>query len=163
MGDAQSCLACDSKRQSVTSKRTPVDDKSRVLATPESRVGGSQRSSSRPSSMRGDSEIGGIADKARVGIGAYFQRNKEQQDALQVKSLLKGSPAQLCNKISIGDTIVAVNGESVYGKSLAELAEKLLGPSGSPVECAFEKGGSKEQYSVTLVRGINAERWSQNQ
>mmetsp|Transcript_33513 Transcript_33513/g.69225 ORF Transcript_33513/g.69225 Transcript_33513/m.69225 type:complete len:162 (+) Transcript_33513:170-655(+) len=161
MGDAQSCLACDSKRQSVTSKRTAVDDK-RVLATPESRVGTSERSS-RPSSMRGDSEIGGIADKARVGIGAYFQRNKEQQDALQVKSLLKGSPAQLCNKVSIGDTIIAVNGESVYGKSLAELAEKLLGPSGSPVECSFEKGSTKEMYTVTLVRGINAERWSQNQ
>ena len=74
-------------------------------------------------------------EKAKVGIGAYFQRSKEEEDMLQVKvsrcmctslllkgavqSLLKGSPAQLCNKISIGDRIIAVNGESVHGRSLA--------------------------------------------
>jgi C-terminal processing protease CtpA/Prc len=75
---------------------------------------------------------------------------------LQVKSLLKGSPAQTCDKIAIGDYIIAVNGESVYGKSLAELAEKLLGPSGSSVECTFRKEVSKEMITVQLVRGINA-------
>jgi C-terminal processing protease CtpA/Prc len=47
-------------------------------------------------------------------------------------------------------------GESVYGKSLAELAEKLLGPTGSAVECTFKKEVSKEMITVTLVRGINA-------
>ena len=30
---------------------------------------------------------------------------------LQVKSLLKGSPAQTCDKIAIGDYIIAVNGK----------------------------------------------------
>jgi hypothetical protein len=39
-------------------------------------------------------------------------------------------------------------GESVYGKSLAELAEKLLGPSGSSVECTFRKEVSKEMITV---------------
>jgi len=77
---------------------------------------------------------------------------------LQVKSLLKGSPAQTCNQVSIGDYIIAVNGESVYGKSLAELAEKLLGPSGSVVECSFKKEVSKEMITVTLVLGINTAR-----
>jgi len=75
-----------------------------------------------------------------------------------MQSLLKGSPAQTCNQVSIGDYIIAVNGESVYGKSLAELAEKLLGPSGSVVECTFKKEVSKEMITVTLVRGINSSR-----
>ena len=66
-------------------------------------------------------------EKTKVGIGAYFHRSKDDDELLQVKSLLKGSPAQVSERIAIGDYIIAVNGESVYGKSLAELAEKLLG------------------------------------
>ena len=34
-----------------------------------------------------------------MGIGAYFQRDKEKGDTLSVKSLLKGSPAQMCNQV----------------------------------------------------------------
>jgi len=33
---------------------------------------------------------------------------------LQVKSLLKGSPAQTCDKIAIGDYIIAVNGKHTH-------------------------------------------------
>jgi hypothetical protein len=39
----------------------------------------------------------------------------------------------------------------VYGKSLAELAEKLLGPSGSSVECTFRKEVSKEMITVSVT------------
>jgi hypothetical protein len=39
----------------------------------------------------------------------------------------------------------------VYGKSLAELAEKLLGPSGSSVECTFRKEVSKEMITVSVM------------
>ena len=63
--------------------------------------------------------------------------------------------------------------------ALAELAEKLLGPTGSVVECTFKSvkvrrtllcsrlhrdlrlRQSNEIFSVTLVRGINADRWNQ--
>ena len=39
----------------------------------------------------------------------------------------------------------------MYGKSLAELAEKLLGPSGSSVECTFRKEVSKEMITVSVM------------
>eukprot|EP00293_Proteomonas_sulcata_P013945 CAMPEP_0184291698 /NCGR_PEP_ID=MMETSP1049-20130417/3632_1 /TAXON_ID=77928 /ORGANISM="Proteomonas sulcata, Strain CCMP704" /LENGTH=145 /DNA_ID=CAMNT_0026599205 /DNA_START=67 /DNA_END=501 /DNA_ORIENTATION=- len=145
MGEAQSCLACDSKRQpsSGPSKRQPMDDQ-RVLASGNTKLGAPPPSD---------------GEKARVGIGAYFQRNKDRNDILQVKSLLKGSPAQLCGEIEIGDTITHVNGERVDGDSLAQLAEKLLGPNGTPVECSFLKKESGQPLTVTLVRGINAEKW----
>lgn len=67
-----------------------------------------------------------------------------------------------CAKVQTCGTLVSPDGwsncagESVYGKSLAELAEKLLGPTGSSVECTFKKEVSKEMITVTLVRGINA-------
>jgi C-terminal processing protease CtpA/Prc len=99
-------------------------------------------------------------EKARVGIGAYFQRDKDIDSVLSVKSLLKGSPAQQCNKIAVGDHIMAVNGASVESFSLAELAEKLLGPTGSVVECTFARRGTNERYAVSLTRGINSDKWS---
>lgn len=75
----------------------------------------------------GSTDSSRLMEKTKVGIGAYFHRSKDDDELLQVKSLLKGSPAQVSERIAIGDYIIAVNGESVYGKSLAELAEKLLG------------------------------------
>ncbi|EKX35389.1 hypothetical protein GUITHDRAFT_155501 [Guillardia theta CCMP2712] len=156
MGEAQSCLACDSKRNAKPAdvRKAVPDEKSSLVSIPA----GEYRTSSVDSGSTSSSKF---LEKAKVGIGAYFQRSKEEEDMLQVKSLLKGSPAQLCNKISIGDRIIAVNGESVHGRSLAELAEKLLGPTGSVVECTFKSVKSNEIFSVTLVRGINADRWNQ--
>lgn len=67
------------------------------------------------------------------GIGAYFQKSLADPGGLAVKSLLTNSPAQQCGKITVGDIVISVNGENVYGKKLAELAEHLLGPPGSEV------------------------------
>ena len=60
----------------------------------------------------------------------------------------------------MGDHIMAVNGASVESFSLAELAEKLLGPTGSVVECTFARRGTNERYAVSLTRGINSYKWS---
>jgi len=49
--------------------------------------------------VKSDPGNGQQGEKARVGIGAYFQRDKEKGDTLSVKSLLKGSPAQMCNQV----------------------------------------------------------------
>ena len=40
--------------------------------------------------------------------------SKDDEEMLQVKSLLKGSPAQTCDKIAIGDYIIAVNGKHTH-------------------------------------------------
>jgi hypothetical protein len=56
-----------------------------------------------------------LAAKTRVGIGLYFQRS---QYGLSVKSIVQGSAADVCGCVSIGDVIVAVDGESVQNASL---------------------------------------------
>mmetsp|Transcript_39009 Transcript_39009/g.123004 ORF Transcript_39009/g.123004 Transcript_39009/m.123004 type:complete len:141 (+) Transcript_39009:44-466(+) len=90
----------------------------------------------------------------RVGIGAYFQKCSTDPGALQVKSLLTSSPAHKCGKIQVGDIILKVDGENVYGKKLAELAEVLLGPTGSKVELEFKSKNTGNTYEVLLLRGI---------
>eukprot|EP00277_Geminigera_cryophila_P017955 CAMPEP_0179447362 /NCGR_PEP_ID=MMETSP0799-20121207/31224_1 /TAXON_ID=46947 /ORGANISM="Geminigera cryophila, Strain CCMP2564" /LENGTH=144 /DNA_ID=CAMNT_0021238161 /DNA_START=66 /DNA_END=500 /DNA_ORIENTATION=+ len=93
-----------------------------------------------------------VAEK--VGIGAYFQRASADTGGLSVKSLLPGSPAQKCGKIKVGDIVLKVDGDNVFGKKLAELAEVLLGPTGSKVTLEFRDGNTQKDYSVVLERGI---------
>eukprot|EP00960_Hanusia_phi_P029108 747778-Hanusia_phi.AAC.3 len=94
------------------------------------------------------------ASTDRVGIGAYFQKCSTDPGALQVKSLLTSSPAHKCGKIQVGDIILKVDGENVYGKKLAELADVLLGPTGSKVELEFKSKNTGNTYEVLLLRGI---------
>eukprot|EP00961_Rhodomonas_salina_P075802 1017174-Rhodomonas_salina.4 len=88
------------------------------------------------------------------GIGAYFQKSNADPQGLAVKSLLANSPAQNSGKIKVGDIILSVDGQNVYGKKLAELAEVLLGPPGSEVTLEFKNEKSSNKYSVKMVRGI---------
>jgi len=94
------------------------------------------------------------ATQEKVGIGAYFQRSAADPTGLAVKSLLSGSPAQKCGKISVGDVVLSVNGEAVYGKKLAELAEVLLGPAGSKAALTFRSHRNGQEYTVEVERGI---------
>ncbi|EKX40314.1 hypothetical protein GUITHDRAFT_113554 [Guillardia theta CCMP2712] len=141
MGEVQSCLSCESKRTSTSSKRIPATENARSswpgadrdspVDSPKSqkniKLGTAQRTSSSNS-------------LEKVGIGAYFKRGMDNDvEVLEIKTFLKGSPADVCNDISVGDIIVAVEGKSVEGISLAELAERLLGPPGSQVTCSFKK------------------------
>jgi len=96
------------------------------------------------------------ASRTRVGIGAYFQRSEVIPDALEVKSILANSPAQACKLVSVGDYIIAVDGELVGGKSLSQLAEKVLGAPHSLVEISFRKRDTQDIYSVSFVRGAIA-------
>ena len=54
----------------------------------------------------------------------------------------------------MGDVVLAVNGDNVHGKKLAELAQVLLGPPGSTVQMTFKCMGSNEEYTVNVERGI---------
>jgi C-terminal processing protease CtpA/Prc len=44
---------------------------------------------------------------------------QDDENLLKVKSVLRGSPASGCGVIAVGDVIVAVDGEDMYGSSLA--------------------------------------------
>jgi hypothetical protein len=56
-----------------------------------------------------------LAARTKFGIGLYFQRS---QYGLAVKSIVKGSAADVCGRVAIGDVIVAVDGEPVQNASL---------------------------------------------
>ena len=84
------------------------------------------------------------ASSTRVGIGAYFQRSETVPDTLEVKRILPNSPAAACKRVSVGDAIVAVDGELVSGKSLSQLAEKVrLRESESARERARARAGAR--------------------
>jgi hypothetical protein len=42
---------------------------------------------------------------AKVGIGAYFQRSKDDSNILLVKSVLKGSPSYATGMVKVGDEV----------------------------------------------------------
>jgi C-terminal processing protease CtpA/Prc len=44
---------------------------------------------------------------------------QDDENLLKVKSVLRGSPASGSGVIAVGDVIVAVDGEDMYGSSLA--------------------------------------------
>jgi hypothetical protein len=65
--------------------------------------------------------------------------------------VLAGRPAALCGRIKIGDRLIAVGHTSTLGRSLAEVREMILGPSGSFVLLRFE--GTTGAYECNLTRG----------
>ncbi len=76
-----------------------------------------------------------------VGIGV---RLEDKDDEVVVLSTLDGSPAEEAG-IESGDVLVAVDGESVWGEDVKEIAEKVRGPEGSRVELTVLRDGEEEE------------------
>ena len=108
-------------------------------------------------------------DEPMVGVGMRIR----DSPPFRVMSLVHGCSALACDKIRVGDTLLAVNDVSVQGMNFRDLRKCLVGSSGSQVKLSFawssDRGGvslpgqltrSSEclQYSVTLTRG-----WSSDQ
>lgn len=154
MGAVESCLACDSKR---SGENDPMAQRTEIKrgTTDHFKRGPNVRTLSPRSSA--STAVSSTSDGlAKVGIGAYFQRSKDDSNILLVKSVLKGSPSYATGMVKVGDEVVSVDGCDCYGFSLAELAEKLLGHPGTEVVCGFKSCETGKQYTVTIVRGINA-------
>uniref|UniRef100_A0A7S0R1J7 PDZ domain-containing protein n=1 Tax=Cryptomonas curvata TaxID=233186 RepID=A0A7S0R1J7_9CRYP len=92
--------------------------------------------------------------EAYQGIGIHLRKCKDDDRAMEVQSMVDGCPAHLSNKVFVGDIIIAVNGEDVYGYTLVQIARRLLGPAGTYVECTFQKRNTGEISSLTLQRGV---------
>ena len=52
------------------------------------------------------------------------------------------------------DYIVAIDGESVSGKSLSQLAQTVMGVPNTTIECSFKRRENQELITVSLVRGV---------
>lgn len=82
------------------------------------------------------------------GIGAYLQLDTEVGYA-KITDFIEGGSA-IDAGIAIGDYIVAVNGEEVYGKSLNEVVSMVKGEAGTMVTVTFQ--GANGKYDVELER-----------
>lgn len=79
-----------------------------------------------------------------VGIGVTLEGEGEE---VVVSSPVEDSPAEEAG-VESGDTLVAVDGESVRGKDVEKVASKVRGPEGSTVEITVLHGGERRVFSL---------------
>lgn len=87
------------------------------------------------------------------GVGMYISIDTKK-DTVIVLSPIKGSPAEEAG-VKPGDYILEINGTSVVGVSLEEVASRLKGISGSSVDVKFARynsSGDEEIIEKTLPR-----------
>jgi carboxyl-terminal processing protease len=81
-----------------------------------------------------------------VGIGVEL---KTHESGALIMGVIENGPAAQAG-LTNGDLIVAINGRSVRGQSLSEIADQITGPAGSSVALGVERNG--RQGSVNLTR-----------
>ena len=79
-----------------------------------------------------------------VGIGVQLENREEE---VVVSAPIDGSPADEAG-VKTGDVIVAVDGEVVEGEDVSEIAEKVRGPEGSPVELTVRRGEEDQSFEL---------------
>jgi carboxyl-terminal processing protease len=75
----------------------------------------------------------------------------EVKKGLRVVKVFKGSPAEE-GGVEVGDTIVAVEGESIAGMTSSESTGKIKGPEGTEVTVTIEKPKTHKKVEKTLTR-----------
>lgn len=88
-----------------------------------------------------------------AGIGLLMQQDGGSDSPVFIKSVVAGGACERDGSISVGDGVLAVNGERVIGHSVAAIREKIVGPIGSTVSVTFERASTGEIYERSLVRG----------
>src|SRR5919199_2241814 len=84
----------------------------------------------------------------QVGIGVRLEND---DDKVVVLDTIDGSPAREAG-IKSGDVLVAINDESVRGKNIVEVADKLEGSEGSKVKLAVLRDGEEHEFSLERVK-----------
>jgi carboxyl-terminal processing protease len=75
----------------------------------------------------------------------------EVKKGLKVAKVFKGSPAEE-GGVEVGDTIIAVEGESIAGLDSTESTQKIKGPEGTQVKVELEKPKTHKKVEKTLTR-----------
>jgi carboxyl-terminal processing protease len=88
--------------------------------------------------LRGDVRYGGIGLRPR-------------RPNVTVAEVFPGSPAEQAG-LAPGDVIVAVDGQTVDGKTLEQVATLIRGPEGTSVKLDVDRARSNEKLSLTIVR-----------
>ena len=79
-----------------------------------------------------------------VGIGVQLEA---ERDDVVVAAPIEGSPADRAG-IRPGDVLVAVNGESVRGRDVSEIVERVKGPEGTSVRLTVMRGGEQQRFDL---------------
>ncbi|WP_295858589.1 S41 family peptidase [uncultured Fibrobacter sp.] len=87
-----------------------------------------------------------LASESFGGIGVSIY---QVRDGVKVAEVIPGTPAAE-TKLQANDVIIAVDGESLKGKSIEESKAKLRGQKNKPLEITFVSG--VDTLSVTLRR-----------
>ena len=74
-----------------------------------------------------------------IGVSIYQTRN-----GVKVAEIIPGTPAAE-GKLQVGDEIIAVDGESLKGKTIEESKASLRGQKNKPLELTFVSGGDTLQ------------------
>ena len=86
------------------------------------------------------------------GIGATIEDLREGSDVNTfIRATFEESPAAKAG-LRFGDKIVAVNGESMKGKTYPEVRKFLLGPRGTTVKVTVEHPGNHQNETVNIIR-----------
>ena len=86
------------------------------------------------------------------GIGATIEDLREGSDVNTfIRATFPDAPAARAG-LRYGDRILAVDGNSMKGKTYPEVRKFLLGPRGSTVKVTVEHAGNKQTETVNIVR-----------
>ena len=83
------------------------------------------------------------------GIGATVRMREDGY--LEIVRPLPGQPAEAAG-LKSGDIVLAVDGQSIVGKSLFEAISLIRGPAGTPVTLEIARPGEEESFEVTITR-----------
>jgi carboxyl-terminal processing protease len=83
------------------------------------------------------------------GIGALVDENEEGFTV--IVRPFAGHPADLAG-VKAGDIVLAVNGESMAGKTLDEVIALIKGPEGTDVTITFRRPDLADPFDVTITR-----------
>lgn len=82
------------------------------------------------------------------GIGSVIQ---QRDNKVIISEPYEGMPAQI-NDLRPGDAILEINGESMVGKTVAQVSEKLKGPANTKLTIKIERAGTSEPIIKEVVR-----------
>jgi len=86
------------------------------------------------------------------GIGATIEDLREGSDVNTfIRATFPGSPASKAG-LRYGDRILAVDGQSMKGKTFPEVRKFLLGPRGTTVKVTVERPATHQSDTVNIVR-----------
>lgn len=89
-----------------------------------------------------------LGEYAGIGIKA-----DHLEQGIMVRHIFKNSPAQKSD-LQIGDKIIAIDGQSTFGLSVAEGGALMQGKIGSAILLTVVSEGSEQEKQIELIRSI---------